>query len=767
MAHKLKVYKRKRNFKRTKEPEGKIPKGRGKKLIFVIQEHHARRLHYDFRLEMEGVLKSWAIPKGPSLDPNDKRLAVQTEDHPMEYAKFHGSIPKGEYGGGEVFIWDKGTWEPKSDDYLTWLKKGRLEFTLHGERLKGKFVLIRTNYRGAEGKNWLLKKVRDDKVVKEELSDWPGFIPPQLPRLIASPPVEDGWVHEMKLDGYRMQAHMRDGIVKIFSRSGQDWSNSFPFILEALGKLPVKNAILDGEIVALDEKGRSHFQKLQGAIKDKNDKNLRFYLFDLMYLDGKDVREHPLLERKDMLHKLINDKQKMLLYSEHFAEDGKDFYNVSCEHQLEGMISKLVDSPYLSGRSDLWNKTKCTSRQEFIIGGWTDPKGATPGFGALLLGVYDGNQLRYAGRVGTGFDIKTRRSIYKELQKIESNQSPFDLKSPHGKDIHWVEPEKVCEVSFAQWTEEGILRMAVFQGMRADKPAVEVSEEVAISSPDKILYKKERITKLDVLNFYREIGKDMLPFMANRPLSLVRCPNGTSGQCFFQKHFVGKNPKSFHTFPIEENSGEGVYLSINSVEGLLELTQLNAFEIHAWNCQQDNYHRPDQIVMDLDPGEGVLWKDVIEGAFELKQMLEDLGLKSFVKLTGGKGLHIHVPVAPLYDWDQIKAFSQGLALEMVHRHPEHYVANMAKKVRKNKIFVDYLRNGYGATAVVPYSLRAREMSSVALPVDWKELKKINGPQEFTLKNTLKKIKQRKKDPWEGMMKLAQKIPILEPIKKAA
>lgn len=786
MANLLKDYNKKRDFKKTKEPSGAKKKATKKssKLIYVVQEHHASHLHYDFRLELEGVLKSWAVPKGPSLNPTDKRLAVQTEDHPLEYATFHGTIPKGEYGGGEVFIWDKGTWECKDDDPIAALNKGRLEFSLKGKRLSGNWILVRTHYKETETKkNWLLMKRSDEKlmdkpkltkkkVLKKKLKDpWPDFIAPQLPRLVTEPPIDEGdWIHEMKYDGYRMQAHIRNGIVHLFTRSGLDWSNLFPFILESLGKLKVDNAILDGEIVALDEEGRSRFQKLQNSLTLKRDNQLQFYMFDLLYHNGEDLRSLTLLERKEALQKILEKPPKSLHYSEHIDADAENFFRVSCEHHLEGIVSKQGGSPYSSGRNELWVKTKCSSRQEFVIGGWTEAHGGRTGFGALLLGINEEGKFRYCGRVGTGFNKTTLAQIKKTLSSLEVKASPFKVNSPKDKNVHWVKPIKVCEVSFSNWTEEGVLRTPVFLGMREDKPAVSIGKEVPlkeISSPDKILFKKEKITKKQVFDFYQAIAPAMLPYLEDRPLSLVRCPNGSEGTCFFQKHFTGHVPDSFHTFPVKEDKGDGIYLSIDSAKGLQELVQLNAFEIHSWNCHKDDYMKPDQIVMDFDPGPEVAWKDVVEGAFELKEMLDDLDLQSFVKLTGGKGLHVHIPIAPLYTWDQIKAFSQSLALELVSRHPEKYVANMSKKLRKNKIFIDYLRNGYGSTAVVPYSLRARPTSAIALPLEWSELRKVKTPQEFTLVKALKKIKSRKSDPWEGMLKLKQKISILTPVKKSA
>jgi bifunctional non-homologous end joining protein LigD len=806
----LEEYNRKRDFKLTKEPSGKkkVAKTKSKKLIFVVQEHHASRLHYDFRLELEGVLKSWAVPKGPSLDPADKRLAVQTEDHPIPYAKFHGSIPQGEYGGGEVFIWDSGTWEPIDEDPIAALKKGHIKFKLKGKKLNGSFVLVRTHYKGSSDKNWLLIKHHDEnevsgfqleamaegstkkkaskKVSKKKEAPlgkdkWPGFIPPQLPRLVTEVPEEDGnWIHEMKFDGYRMQGHLKNGIAHFYTRNALDWSNTFPHLLNALESLPTTNAIFDGEIVALDEKGRTHFQKLQNSLKSKNDSHLVYYIFDILFLNGQDLRELTLLERKEILEKVLKNAPQNIVYSEHFTENGKEFYQVSCENELEGIISKLGDTPYSSGRNDFWVKTKCSMRQEFVIGGWSEPRGGRTGLGALLLGVYEEGKLRYAGRVGTGFDNKMLRDIKDQLSVIEAKESPFEVNSPRDRDVHWVKPSKVCEVSFGNWTEEGILRTPVFKGMRADKPAKDIGMEKAkktpkkkhlsmvkeISSPDKILFKEEGITKKEVSEFYQAIAKEMLPYLKDRPLSLVRCPNGSEGACFFQKHFTGKVPDSFHTFPVEEEKGKGIYLSIDSAAGLQELVQLNAFEIHAWNCDKDDYLRPNQIVMDFDPGPGVPWKEVVDAAYELKEMLEDLDLVSFVKLTGGKGIHVHIPIAPIYDWDSIKSFSQSIAQELVARNPSKYVANMSKKLRNKKIFVDYLRNGYGATAVVPYSLRAKPLSAIAIPLEWSELKKLKGPQDYTIKKALKKIKSRAKDPWAGMLKMKQKISILKPVKNA-
>lgn len=795
----LRKYNEKRDFKKTSEPRGKGINGNKKRALkFVVQEHHASRLHYDFRLELEGVLKSWAVPKGPSLDPSVKRLAMQTEDHPLDYGSFEGEIPEGEYGAGEVFLYDTGTWESELDEPEAALQKGELKFRLDGEKLKGSFVLIKTRYGKDKRDNaWLLIKHSDEYALKGKSGDvtpiaqygsrrerpkpkttikgrdpWPGFIPPQLPRLVNQPPSGGGWVHEMKFDGYRIQAHIKKGKCHLFTRNGLDWTDKFSHLARALSQLPMESGIIDGEVVAIDESGKSDFQMLQNSLKAQKDSNLIFYAFDLLYLNGKDLRKEPLLERKDVLEQ-VTKSQSSIRVSEHLVTDAQDFWELSCEQELEGIVSKQLDSFYASGRNDLWVKTKCVSRQEFIIGGWTEPQGGRSGLGALLLGYYDKGKLRYAGRVGTGFSHVTLKELARELKSLEQSDSPFDENSPPEKNLHWVRPKKVCEVSFANWTKEGILRTPVFLGIREDKPAKDiglerpkdVSQLREITSPEKVLFKKEEKTKQDVADFYQEIAESMLPYMANRPLSLVRCPNGSEGNCFYQKHFTGAIPDSFHTFPLEEGSGEGIYLSIDSAEGLRELVQLNAFELHAWNCHKDDPLFPDQIVMDFDPGPGVPWKEVVEAVFELKEMLDDLELKSFVKLTGGKGIHVHIPISPVYTWDQIKSFAQSLALEMVSRNPKKYVANMSKKLRTKKIFIDYLRNGYGATAVVPYSLRAKESTAIAIPLDWKELRRVKGPQEFTMDRALKKIKSRKKDPWEEMKNLEQEILILTPSRK--
>jgi bifunctional non-homologous end joining protein LigD len=804
MSDSLKKYQDKRDFSKTKEPKGKVAKRKSAKLKFVVQEHHASHLHYDFRLELDGVLKSWAVPKGPSMNPKDKRLAMQTEDHPLGYEKFEGEIPEGEYGAGEVFLYDKGTWESEVPDPLKALEKGELKFSLKGEKLQGSFVLVKVKYRGAKN-SWLLIKHKDEyavtgkKAAVDPIADygsrkerpktlskktkkkvhkmggdpWPGFIKPELPQLVDTAPEGEKWVHEIKFDGYRLQVHLRkSGGIHLFTRNGHDWKKKFPTIAEDLKSLEVTDAIIDGELVSLDKKGRSHFQDLQNSLKEGDDKELVYYGFDLLYLNGRDLRGLPLYERKTLLHTILMGQENRIRFSEEITSSGKDFFEISCEHELEGIISKNRKSTYHSGRNSSWVKVKCQNRQEFVIGGWTDPKGGRQGLGALLVGYWEGNEFQFAGKVGTGFSDKKLKELKKILKPLERNENPFDHQFSKKDGIHFVEPEIVCEVKFANWTNERVLRAPVFIALRSDKKPEEIHRDIPkevpvanelklISSPEKVLFEGDGVTKIQVAKYYEEVAPLMLKYMENRPLSLVRCPEGAKKGCFYQKHFTGKTPESFHTFKVKEESGEGIYVSVDSEDGILNLVQLNAFEIHAWNSRQDDYLHADQIIFDLDPGPGVSWKQVIEAAFEVKELLEDLDLKSFVKLTGGKGLHVHVPITPNYSWDEVKSFSLTVAKELESRGPKKYVTNMSKKKRQGKIFIDYLRNGHGATAVVPYSLRAKDKSYVALPVEWTELKRVKGPQQYDLKKALAKIKRRKRDPWQEMTKLSQKIFILE------
>lgn len=830
MKKQLKEYNRKRDFHITREPSGsdiplnetkkRKPPARKKKHIFVVQEHHASHLHYDFRLELDGVLKSWAVPKGPSMEPGERRLAVEVEDHPLAYATFSGTIPKGEYGGGEVYIWDKGTWEIKGDAHEG-LKKGKLEFILKGKKLSGHWLLVKTHYSpGNKKNNWLLIKRSDDeedepetttkalskktskkkihkkiqkKIQKED--HWPGFIEPQLPLLVDKPPSDKGWYHEMKFDGYRLQPHIKGGVVSLFTRNGHDWTDKFPHIKKALKELDLYDAIFDGEAVVLDKDGKSNFQLLQNSLSNKSDNAIRLFLFDLLFLNGEDLREKPLSERKNRLKELIPDLHSIIKYSDHVLTRGDEFFKMSCKYELEGIVSKDSEAEYVSGRGRLWCKTKCSKRQEFIIGGFTEGKGGrAEDLGALLLGVHDKGKLRYVGKVGTGFNESTLKDLKKKLSHLYQAETPFDLNVPKGRGIHWVEPEMIVEINFSNWTNEKILRNPVFLGIRMDKDQKditiekaapleivehkkrgkkaaklkdrtlkeeEIEEDVTLSHPEKVLFRTEKITKAQIANYYAEVSDFMVPLIKDRPLSMVRCPNGSEKQCFYQKHpTMGKVPKNFTGFKVKEKKETATYVSVHSFLGLKQLTQMNSFEIHTWNCRHQQLMNPDQIVMDFDPDPGVSFKEVVKAALTLKKMLDKLKLKSFVKLSGGKGIHVHIPFDPDYTWDEVKAFSKALADQMEATEPEKYLSNMSKKLRKGKIFVDYLRNGFGSTAVAPYSLRSRKISAVALPVEWEELPKIKSSDQFTLKKALQKIKTRKKDPWKNMLKVKQKISIL-------
>jgi bifunctional non-homologous end joining protein LigD len=831
----LKEYKAKRNFHKTKEPAGKAIKSKGAKM-FVVQKHHASHLHYDFRLELDGVLKSWAVPKGPSLNPKDKRLAVEVEDHPIDYGTFEGEIPKGEYGGGHVIVWDKGEWiPPKNVDEQ--LKKGHLEFELHGEKLGGAWMLLRTRIPGAKKNNWLLIK-RDDEsasekdITKEDKSVLSGvsmeeleadmenprpakktalkvkpqkktkFLTfkdlkgPELATLSDTPPVGEKWIHEIKYDGYRTLCFKNKKETKLITRSGLDWSKKYLELQKECAELAVESIIFDGEIVWLDEKGRSRFEGLQNALEEHDSSELVYYVFDLLYLNGFDTRNLPLTDRKKLLRQILeqSDSEKVL-FSEHWDESGKSVFESACENHLEGIISKNGESHYDNGRNKNWLKIKCTNVQEFIIGGYTMQENNVS-LGALLMGAYNKKgKLQYIGKVGTGFDAKTSKNLVKKLKKLKAKESQFDEKSPTSKANIWVNPILVGNIEFGAWTGDKILRHAAFKGLREDKKAKDVyleevklkketakkitnkpvrktvtnmnkskNEEVELSHPEKILYPGDKITKQDLSNYYTDINKWILPHVKERPLALLRCPHGEGKACFFQKHIetddqgiLGKKVES----KLKKKKEEIVY--IDSQMGLQELVQLGTLEIHSRGCSIDEIDYPNQIVFDFDPDPGVNFEKVKEAAFALKEILERLKLKSFIKVSGGKGLHVHVPIAPKYDWDQIKNFSKSICDQMENEHPEEFTTNMSKAKRKGKIFLDYLRNGYGASAIVPYSVRAREHAPVALPITWLEAKKLKNANSFTLKSVPKLLKTRK-DPWPGYNKLSQNIKLLDQFK---
>ena len=607
---------------------------------------------------------------------------------------------------------------------------------------------------------------------------------PQLARLAEVPPSGPDWVHEIKFDGYRTLCRINGKDVRMLTRNGLDWTEKYESLVPAFRRLKTKDAIIDGEIVALDEKGRSSFQALQAALKNPKRSQLVFFAFDLLRLNGRDLTEEPLLERKKLLKKLIaSGRTDLLRYSEHWAGDGKGVLKASCGLELEGIVSKRVDLPYESGRGAGWVKSKCTHGQEFVIGGYTLPKGSRTGFGALLLGVNEKGKLRYVGRVGTGFDTKLLHDIKAKLKTLEVSDSPFDLASPKGREIRWVKPKLVANVEFTEWTEDGVLRHPTFQGLRQDKAPREVVlekpkktkkkasklsekpeseiEGIALSNPGRVLFPKAGYTKLDVARYYQSIAEWILPHAKGRPLSLVRCPEGEGGECFFQKHMDHSGQGGLKSREIESKfKGETEeILYVDDVSGLVELTQMGVLEIHAWGSHLKNFDKPDLLVFDFDPDGSVGFEAVVEAAFTLKDKLDRLDLESFVKTTGGKGLHVHVPVKPTQDWGQVKGFAKALVSILEKEEPSLYTTELSTAKRRGKIFLDYLRNGYGATAILPYSLRAKPDAPVALPVTWRELEKLEGADGFTMKEVEKKLK-RARDPWKGYFETRQALPKL-------
>jgi bifunctional non-homologous end joining protein LigD len=856
----LEHYRRKRDFRTTPEPRGRaVRRGRGE-LSFVIQKHDASRLHYDFRLELNGVLLSWAVPKGPSLDPEVKRLAMHVEDHPIEYGGFEGVIPPKQYGSGTVLLWDRGTWRPKEDP-ATGYRKGRLKFELNGRKLRGGWMLVRSRggRYGKDGdKAWLLFKEKDEharasakasivddepasvasgRTIEEIAEDadrvWesgksvaanvkagavrrrrapprvdpapiagareaglPAFVAPQLATLVKEAPEGPDWVHEIKLDGYRMICRIENGAVRMYSRNRKDWTAKFPGIARALAKLPAKSAWIDGEVVALQPNGVSSFQALQNALSGPASTRLHFFAFDLPYLDGRDLREAPLLERKRALERLLARSPEAIRYSPHVAGSGREFYEQGCRLKLEGVIAKRADSPYVSGRGRSWVKIKCVMRQEMVIGGFTDPEGARTGLGALLLGVYEpGGKLRYSGRVGTGFNEKTLTDLRRRLGKIEQDTAAF-ANPPRGweaRGAHWVKPALVAEVAFTEWTNEGTLRHPSFQGLRLDKRPRDVVREtpadapapagkparppraarrrsgardgakgepgaVRLTHPDKVLYPEAGLTKRDLAAYYRAVAHWILPHLAQRPLALLRCPDGRGKQCFFQKNAGEGTSEALERVTVKTSDGPASYMMANSAEALAALVQMGVLEIHPWGSTARRQGHPDRIVFDIDPGEGVKWRQVADAAREVRELLESLGLRAFLKTTGGKGLHVVVPVLPRLGWDEVKGFSKAVAELFARTFPDRYIANMAKSKRRGKIFIDYLRNGEGATAVAAYSTRAREQAPVATPLAWPELTgKDVRYDHFNVKTVAARLARLKSDPWEGFFDVRQSI----------
>ena len=807
MSAALRDYSAKRNFTRTPEPRGRARKKTEPKLQFVVQKHAARRLHYDLRLELDGVLKSWAVTKGPSLVPGDKRLAVHVEDHPLEYGGFEGNIPEGEYGAGAVIIWDRGTWEPEGDPHKSF-EKGSLDFSLHGEKLKGRWHLVRMRPKaGQKQEGWLLIKSSDaaarqpddPDILEEEPTsvlsgkaiedvaderagddgDLPAFVEPCLAKLADTPPRGGKWVHEIKFDGYRLQARKSEDHVELLTRKGLDWTSRFGALPNAFRRIGARSAVIDGELVVEEASGASSFAALQAALKAGRVDELRYYAFDLLFRDGRDLREKPLDERKKQLSELLASlpEGSPIRLSEHLKTDGARLLKHACRMGLEGVVSKRVDTPYRSGRGPDWIKTKCVERQEFIVIGYAPSTTARKAVGAIAIGDYENSKLRYRGRVGTGFTEETARDLHERLEPLRRTAPPLDG-IPAGerrRGIRWVEPKLVVEVDFRTWTQAGLVRQASYSGLREDKAPEEVTaerpataeaaatarefDEGKLTHPERLLWPDAGITKLGLADYYAGIWPWISPHIIGRPLSLLRCPEGIGSSCFFQKHtWAGIDPSIRHTRP--EGEEEDV-LFIEDLDGLIALVQSSVLEIHPWGSRIDDVARADRMIFDLDPGPGLVWPDVIDAALQLRDLLQTHGLESFVKTTGGKGLHVVVPLNPAADWEPVKDFSQSVAEHMARRNPDRFTASLAIRSRNRRVFVDYLRNSRGATAVATYSTRARAAAPVSAPIGWEELSAEIGPAHYTLSNLPARLRHLDVDPWAGLGKLKQRLP--EPI----
>lgn len=824
----LKAYQRKRDFSSTPEPRGDGKRKKSARPVFVVQKHDASRLHYDLRLEINGALASWAVPKGPSLNPKHKRLAVHVEDHPLDYGDFEGVIPKG-YGAGTVLLWDRGMYEAEGDA-ARGVKRGKLSFTLHGEKLRGGFTLTRMRSSKDDGDNWLLIKHDDEHAHAERdllaeapasvktgrglkeiagegnpkpsqpgrkprttgSSKLPGFIPPQLATLAESAPKGDGWLHEIKYDGYRLIARRSGGSVRLLTRQENDWTDRFGPIATAIADLPGDTMIVDGEACIIDAQGHTSFQKLQNAIKAKKFDRLVFFVFDLLHIDGRDLRTLPLTERKTELASLMAGlpEDGVLRLSDHVLGQGEAMFENACELALEGLISKKADAPYTSGRSRTWLKAKCSRRQEFVVIGWTPPGGSRRHFGSLLLAARDGDdRLVYTGRVGTGFNARSLGDIKKRLDGLARKTCPADEPptTAESKDARWVTPELVAEVAFTQWTDDGRLRHPSFQGLREDKPAGAVHidepqsiepekvntvskaksneptvEGVRISSPDRLVFPDAGITKLELAQYYAAVGERMLPFVKYRPLSTVRCPQGRQKKCFYQKHHTDTFADPIRSIRVREKEGKADYLAVDSVAGLVALAQYGVIEIHPWGSTGGggggSLDTPDQITIDLDPGEGVEWDDLKTAARRVRDMLGGVGLTSYLKVTGGKGLHVVAPLRPEAGWDQAKSFCRAVAQTLAGEYPEQYTSTASKAARGGRVFVDYLRNAQGATSIAPYSARARPGAPVAVPVRWEDLSRLDAPNAYIIATLPRRLAQLKGDPWEGYWTTEQTLP---------
>ena len=862
----LEVYRKKRDFKKTPEPAGRPARktvARKKGNSFVIQKHAARRLHYDFRLELDGVLKSWAVTRGPSLVLNDKRLAVHVEDHPLEYGGFEGTIPQGEYGGGTVILWDRGTWKPLNDAHKGYAK-GHLEFELAGKKLHGRWHLVRMpKRRGEKRENWLLIKgddeaargagdpdileeqpesVKTGRMVEDVAGEEPGwssktgridkrktrkkaakktttashlkatsnerlenvpqvdpsrikgakkaampsFVEPSLATLVAKPPAGSKWVHEIKYDGYRLQARLEAGRVKLLTRTGLDWSKKFgKKIISAIQAIPVGRALIDGELVVEAKSGVSDFSALQADLSEGRTDRMVFCAFDLLYLDGCDLRRAALLDRKRALRGILSGSADPLRFSEHFEEDGEVILRHACRLSLEGLVSKQGDAPYHSGRNKSWVKSKCSERQEFVVGGYAPSTVSRRAIGSLLLGVHDKGQLRYVGRVGTGYTATVAEDLMKRLDRLRIDKSPFDgpLPPEDARKVRYARPELVVEIEVRGWTADSILRHASFRGLREDKGASEVVKETKtraggkktlqpktaartykLTHPDRLYWPDDGVTKEGLADYYADVWKFMEPLVVDRPLALLRCPEGIVKQCFFQKH-AWKGMNKAIKLITDPNDKDEPLVSIHDFDGLIGLVQGATLEIHPWGARNRDLERPDYITMDLDPGDGVAWSKVIEAAQEVRDRLEQAGLKAFLKTSGGKGLHVVAPLKPKAEWPAVKDFTKAIADSMAADSPTKYVSTITKSKRRGKILIDYLRNGRGNTAVTAYSTRARKGAAVSMPLRWDELSADVRADHFTVMNAPTRLSGLKSDPWADFFKAGVPLETKAPRKK--
>nr|WP_298117254.1 DNA ligase D [uncultured Pseudomonas sp.] len=855
MAEPSSEYNRKRNFQITSEPPERPRRGRkrspGESLRFVVQKHAARNLHYDFRLELDGTLKSWAVPKGPSLDPKDKRLAVQVEDHPLDYADFEGRIPEGQYGAGQVIVWDQGIWQPHGDPEAAY-RAGKLKFTLIGEKLAGDWTLVRTRLPGSGGKQqWLLIKERDQLAKPAEQYDIteaqpqsvlsgtliatgkaakaakaepakraiearaqpapstpqpaaggiPAQLLPELATLVAQPP-SGNWLYEIKFDGYRMLARIADDEVRLFTRNGNDWTERLPLQAAAIKMLGLHDSWLDGEVVALDERGLPDFQTLQSAFEIGRSHNILYYLFDAPFLRGLDLRSRPVEERRAELEKVLSGAKPrgLLRFSEAFASEHRDVIKSACALSLEGLIGKRIGSPYVSRRSTDWIKLKCRLRQEFVVVGYTAPKGSRSGFGALLLAV---NQqpgkpgLRYAGRVGSGFDQRTLTQMHAQLRELQCDRSALEqpLQGALARGVHWLQPRLVAEVEFAEWTREGLVRQATFIALRSDKAPSEIVRErprspaelppaghdredramqdditpsktgkpagkargrgrvsvagVAISSPERLIDAQSGTRKLELAQFYAQLGDWIMPHLRKRPVSLLRAPDGVAGEQFFQKHAEHMNIPNIHHLPQELDPGHARLMEIGKLSALIGAVQMGAIELHTWGANSDRIETPDRLVLDLDPDPALPWRSMLEATHLCLSVLDELGLDSYLKTSGGKGIHLIVPLARHAGWKEIKAFAKAISQFMARQIPERFSAKMGAKNRIGKIFVDYLRNQRGASTVAAYSVRARPGLPVSVPIRRDELDSLDSAQQWHIGNLLERLTNLRDDPWAG------------------